>query len=416
MNKFWTVVSHTYTSKIKARSFIISTLIMVIVLGVIVNFDKITSAFSDSDHKKIAVIDNSNENIYSALKQQVDSTSNKVSLSSFEGSEAAAKKAVANDEYEGYLIISTQADGSLAGTYKASKITDNDTIKAIQQSLQQVKVMQATQQLGLSSDQVADVFTPVSFEKVALDKHAKTEKEINQASGLVYVVNLIIYISILSFGTMIAMEIATEKASRVMEIIISSVSPVTQMLGKIIGIALLGITQYIVIFGVTYGVASVFGKSSSADSIVGYVKNVPISLMLYAILFFLIGYFLFSTLFATIGSLVSRVEDINQAVAPITFLAVATFLVSVFGLNSPESPVITVMSFVPFFTPIVMFLRVGILDIPLWQVVTGIVINVAVIFLLIFIGMRVYKGGVLMYGTNSVWRSLKGAIRLTKEN
>ncbi len=116
-----------------------------------------------------------------------------------------------------------------------------------------------------------------------------------------------------------------------------------------------------------------------------------------------------------LGSLVSRTEDVQQLMMPVTLLIVAAFMITMFGLNMPESTMIVVSSYIPFFSPLAMFLRVGLLDIPLWEIGLSILILVVTIALLAWIGARVYRGGVLMYGTSTSLKDFKKALQLSKK-
>ena len=218
------------------------------------------------------------------------------------------------------------------------------------------------------------------------------------------------------YANMIATEVATEKTSRVMEVLISSVSPVQQMFGKILGIALLSITQMILFFGVGY--LAVKGSLSDMNegffSVMGF-GDTRISTIIYAMIFTLLGYLLYATLAACLGSIVSRVEDVQQAVTPMMLLIVAAFMLAMFGLGDPSATYITVTSFFPFFTPMLMFLRVGMLDVPFWEVSLSIIILVASIVVLAVFGARVYKGGVLMYGSSKSLKNIKRALQLTRK-
>lgn len=416
MNKFWTVLSHTYGSKVKSRSFIVSTIITIIIMAVVLNFDQIGKWFGMGHPASVGIIDETGH-MGDAFTNQVNKSGADVKVKAINGGEQAAQKAVHDKKIDGYLVVKKGADGLPVGTYKAQDLSDDKTSNAVREALQQVKVMEATQKLGVDPQKVNAIYAPVAFNKIALDKNAKSESDLGSARMLVYIVNFIIYISIISYGSMIVMEIATEKSSRVMELIVSSVSPVAHLLGKIIGVALLGLTQYIVMFAAVLGITSKIGSDSSqAGEFFGAVKDIPIDLIIYAIVFFLLGYFLYAILFATIGSLVSRIEDTSQAVTPVTMLAIIAFMVSIFGLNTPGSTMITVTSFIPFFTPIIMFLRIGLSDVPLWQVAVGIGINLIVIAVLITMSIRVYKGGVLLYGASGFFKSLKSALTLSKES
>jgi ABC-2 type transport system permease protein len=218
------------------------------------------------------------------------------------------------------------------------------------------------------------------------------------------------------YASMIAMEVATEKSSRVMEILISSVSPIRQMFAKILGIGLLSLTQLAVLLSVGY--FSIKRNMSSLEG--GFFDefgfgNISLSTIAYAIIFFILGYFLYATLAAFLGSLVSRIEDVQQMITPMTLLVVAGFMIAMFGLGKPDSPFIVITSYIPFFTPMIMFLRVGMLNIPVWETALGIAILLSTIIFLAVFGARVYRGGVLMYGKSNSFKDIKKALQLTKK-
>ena len=238
----------------------------------------------------------------------------------------------------------------------------------LQMALQGIKGQIAASKLQLTPEQLAKLSEPVQFERVALKENAKTQEELSEARGLVYVLLFVIYFAVIMYANMIAMEVATEKSSRVMEILISSVSPIKQMFGKILGIALLSLTQMAFLLGVGY----YFVKRNLESLEGGFFEflgfqNIPVSTIIYAIIFFLLGYFLYATLAAFLGSLVSRIEDVNQMITPMTMLVVAGFMIAMFGLNQPDTTFMTITSYIPFFTPMLMFMRVGMLELPVWE-------------------------------------------------
>ena len=273
----------------------------------------------------------------------------------------------------------------------------------------------AASQLQLTPDQLASIYEPPVFERVALKDNAKTQEELSEARGLVYVLLFVIYFAVIMYANMIAMEVATEKSSRVMEILISSVSPIKQMFGKILGIGLLSLTQLVFLLGVGY----YFVKRNLESMEGGFFEflgfqNIPLSTIIYAVIFFILGYFLYATLAALLGSLVSRIEDVQQMITPMTFVVVAGFMIAMFGLNQPDTTFITITSYIPFFTPMLMFMRVGMLTLPTWEPILGILILIVSIVILAIFGARVYKGGVLMYGKSSSFKDIKKALQLTK--
>lgn len=416
MNKFFIILIHTYVNRLKSKAFLITTAVSLLLVIGLTNINSIIDSFSGEDEaKKIAVIDNSGA-FFPLLEDQLIAQQAEIEVVSYTKTEEKAKAAVQDGDYDGYLHLTKTAEGLPQGTYFANSIAESNVSGKIQQGLQQIKVIAATEQAGINQTTVEQIYAPVSFEKKALSENAKTEKELDEARGLVYIMLFLLYMGVIMYGNMIATEVATEKSSRVMEILISSVSPVKQMFGKILGIALLGVTQFGLILVVGYqsvqsnlnnlqqGVISQFGLS-----------DINISTLIFAIVFFLLGYLLYATLAAVLGSLVSRIEDAQQVVTPMIILIVIVFMVAMYGIYNPEAQLITVTSFIPFFTPMVMFLRVGMLDIPAWEVGIAIVLLMTTIVLLGIIGGRIYRGGVLLYGRSSSIKDIKKAMQLSKK-
>jgi ABC-2 type transport system permease protein len=415
LNSFWIILFHTYLNKLKTKSFLVTTLLTVVIVLALTNLNNIIDLFDKNGGKeKVAVIDETGQ-LYEPLKQQVGTINKDIILKVYKGSEKEAEKAVEKGDYKGLIKLGFNEEKLPEATYKAMSIADSSLFTDLQTSLQQLKTMLAASQINLTPVQLQKLYEPVLFSKIGLEKNAKTEAELNQARGIVYVLLFIIYIAVIMYANMIAMEVATEKSSRVMEILISSVSPIKQMFAKIIGIGLLSLTQLAVFLSVGY-----YSFKQNMESlkegffgIYGF-GDIPIATIVYAVIFFILGYFLYATLAAFLGSLVSRIEDVQQMITPMTMIVVAGFMIAMFGLVKPEATFITVTSYIPFFTPMIMFLRVGMLTIPVWEAILGIAILVATIAILAIFGARVYKGGVLMYGKSNSYKDIKKALQLTK--
>jgi len=416
MHKFWIILTHTYMSRVKTKSFIISTLITLLFIFGIANIQSIINMFSSEESADtIAVIDESGD-LFDPLKASMDQAEEDVKLVPFHESAEKAEKAVQEEEYEAFILLSINKKDEPKADYFASNITDSGVQLAIEQQLQQLKIAMATEQAGIDQKKLADIYAPVEFNASALDKDAKTDEELSQARGIVYVMLFVLYLAVLMYGSMIATDVATEKSSRVMELLVSSASPVAHMFAKIIGIALVGLTQ--VGLFVAVGYAFIVSKQDElTDGIFSYfgIQDTSPSLFIYAVVFFLLGYLLYATLAAMLGSLVSRVEDVQQLILPMTFLIMIAFFIAMFGLNMPESKLVVISSYIPFFSPMLMFLRVGMVDVPVWEVALSIGILVASIIVLAILGAKVYKGGVLMYGRTSSLKDLKKAMALSKK-
>ncbi|MED3761963.1 MULTISPECIES: ABC transporter permease [Peribacillus] len=416
MNKFWIVLSHTYLSKLKTKSFIISTIIMMALILVLSNLSNLIDKFDSDEQEKVAVIDQTEGGLFDSYKNAVAGVNDDLSIISVQD-EKQAEEMVSAEEIVGYLLIQKDKTLGFKGTYKANQISDSAVSNDLLLALTQLKGQITAKELNLTEQQIAQLNTPPAFDTIALQKNAKTEEDLNQARGLVYVLLFVIYFGVLMYATMIAMEVATEKTSRVMEILISSVPPVTQMFAKIMGVALLSLTQMILFFGVGYFSIkqNLTGMDEGFFSFFGF-GSTDISTIIYAIIFALLGYFLYATLAACLGSVVSKIEDVQQMISPMTMLVVIAFMIAMFGLGNPSASYITITSFIPFFTPMIMFLRVGMLEVPFWEIAISIGVLILTIVLLGIIGAKIYRGGVLMYGSSKSLKSIKNALQLSKKN
>jgi ABC-2 type transport system permease protein len=416
MSKFITVMMHTYRSKIKSKPFLITTLITIALLFVVTNMNEITKMFGGEEESKVGVIDKTG-NTLPALQAQLEQADADLKTEAYSKSESDAEKAVIEGDLDGLLILDKDASGIVTGMYKAEDVTQQSLITDIEMALQQIKNKTAAESIGLNQEQLAAIYLPVSFEKESLSTTAKSEEEAAQVYILVYVVLFFMYMSVMMYGSMIAVEVATEKSSRVMEILISSVSPVTQMFGKIFGIVLIALTQLALFIAGGFAAVRLNENLSGSESIIQELKlnEIPISLMVYALVFFILGFFLYATLFAMMGSLISRVEEVNNLMTPVVIVIVAAFMIAMYGRENPESGFVAAASYFPLFTPMLMLLRVGMLSLPVWEVSLGIGVLIGAIALFAVIGARVYRGGVLMYGNAPSLKLFKQALLLSKQ-
>lgn len=420
MNKFWIVLSHSFMTRFKSKSFIITTVIFLLFIIGIGNVDRIIGLFDSDDIDQVAVIDETGE-LYQTLVEQNELLEANYELVDYDGSLEDAEEEVLSGAFNGVLHIEANPELYFSAVYYTDQLINQSIQYQLMGNLQQIKDSRAMIDQGIDQAVLEAIYQPISFETIALELSdgttARTEEEIGVARGLVYMMIIILYMAVLMYGNMIAMDIANEKSSRVMEILISSSSPISQMFAKIIGISLLGLTQIGLFLVVGY-----FMIQSRAEDMVGEFfeffgfSDVPVSTYIYAIIFFLLGYFLYATLSAMLGSLVTRMEDVGQILMPMTLLIVIAYMIAIFGISMPESGMVTITSFIPFFTPFVMFLRVGLLDVPAWEIGLSIGLSIGAIFLLALIGARVYRGGVLMYGRSASLKDLKRALQLSKKD
>ncbi|QQK77444.1 ABC transporter permease [Salicibibacter cibarius] len=415
MNNFWITVGHTVNRRLKSKAFMWSTLTMVLLIIGLMNAGQIIAVFSDEDEggssQRIAVVDETTDDaIGDMLEGYEDGPFDYVNYT--EGDEEDAIAAAENEEYEYVLALSGDAVDLNVDFYG----DDNDfTIgQEINQDVQNVKEAVVTSELDLDEDELEMIHAPISFNEQPLtpDGEVQTEESQMQAYWMVYVLVIAIYLIVITFGTMIATEVATEKSSRVMELIVSSVNPITQMLGKLVGIGVVGLVS-LAALGASAGIGLTMSDDELLQTIIGEAPDM--SLLLYALLFVILGYFLYGGLAAMLGALVSRAEEVNQALQPLIIVAMIAFFIAIFGLNTPDTTFIQVMSYIPFFAPQLLFLRIGMGTVPMWEValIIGILLISAILFNIL--AARIYKGGVLMYGKFTFKNGIKQAVTMSRK-
>lgn len=227
MNRFGILIGHAYMSKLKTKSFVITTATLLVAVLLMGNINRMIDMFAGSKQKKVAVLDETNT-LYGPLKQQLKTVDKDIRLVQAEKSESALRKEVLKEKYEGYVVLSLDAAGMPKAVYKAPNLADTGTTDSLEQALQAVKSNMAAGKLKLSSAELSLLNSPASFKSINLERDAKSEAELAQARGLVYILLFAIYFAVIFYASAVGMEVATEKASRVMEILISSVPPVQQ--------------------------------------------------------------------------------------------------------------------------------------------------------------------------------------------
>ena len=428
MNSIFTVIRFTYRNKVRSRAFLISSLLLAVVITVAVNLPYIVSRLSLQQPVKIGIVQTQSE--IPSLVQKYFSLQSHPSVSvvifATQGSQSAdqamLENAVTNKKIVGYLDLQTVPNSAFPTvTYKTSQsaISKSMVSTELQAAFQSAKTQVVVTALGLTPQQLKALYDPVAIHMEHISASGTASKNQTQAmavmaSVLVYALLMLLFMSVMISGTMIANEVTAEKSSRVMEILISSVSPLKQMFGKIIGVGLVVLSQIAAFIAVALLNANLPQNVQYLQQYHLTLRDIPVSLLVYFLLFYIIGYFLYATLFAAIGSLVSRTEDLGQAVMPVTFLLLGGFYIALYGIQAPTSPLIVGMSFFPFYTPLLMFLRLGLSQPPVWQVMLSMAILLGSVYLMTWLAAKIYRTGVLMYGKRPSWRELRKAMKAMK--
>lgn len=428
MSKLALIIKREFIAKVRNKSFIVMTFLsplLFVGIGVFVGYLSTMKA----ELKTIAIHDETGRFVN---EFKTNAEYKYVNLSQVDL--RTLKDSIVKESYEGLLIIPNTTDNTKL--QKRIQYVSNDS--------------PSVSFLGDLEDVIAKKITSENFQKVGLDtlaiKNAKADvsiklekatgeealkgfNEIKIAVGGAF--GYLIMMFIVLYGNMVMRSVIEEKTSRIIEVIISSVKPFQLMMGKIIGTSLAGILQFLIwaILGLTamFVVSSMLGvqmgatsgaqaqamqaaQSASGSQIQMYIKelwNLPIATILISfVIYFIGGYFLYSSFYASIGAAVDNETDSQQFLLPIIMPLILGVYIGFFTvINDPHGTVATVFSFIPLTSPIVMMMRIP-FGVPLWQIVLSMVILFATFLGVVWFAAKIYRVGILMYGKKPTWREL----------
>lgn len=433
MNNFGTVVRFTIMNRLKTKPFIYSTIAFLFIISVIINLPYIISLFQNDadDHVQTIGYIQDGESLGSATGDQLQKyyaslEDSKLSFKAYPSSgdatadETTLREALDNGELYSYLQFGEVTDSGFPQVIvKSEKLLDYSIASQIESALQVIRQYKILAQAGLTDQQMQQLQAPIQVDvaqiKGAIDgEQSKSASEQGVNMGVIYFLIIFLFMAVMISGQLIASEVTAEKSSRVMEVLITSVSPLVSMFGKITGmflIVLMQLASYIVIAIININLPhnTEMLKKLNID-----LTAVDPMLLIVAVLYFLLGFFLFATLYAALGSIVSRTEDLGSAIMPMTILSLAGFYIAIFSISTPDSMLVKICSYIPLFSPFVMILRVGLTNIATWEVLISLAILVVMIYLAVYISAKTYRTGVLMYGKRPSFKELRKAMKAFK--
>ncbi|WP_339270177.1 ABC transporter permease [Paenibacillus sp. FSL K6-1330] len=433
MNNMWTVIRFTFMNKIRTKSFLVSTLIFALIITIGINLPFLIQMFTgdkagSEETTRIGLVYGQEQ----TLAEQLETTWSNLPTTSYElvkyetADEAALNKDIKDGVIEGYLKFEAQEGNTFPTVVYSSEdeAMSPELQSNLQAALQVAKTRSIVDGLDLSDAQINELNQPVQIDARSIDPTetgnadgASGEKEgasevINYI--VVYALIILFFFTLMGTGNMIASEVTTEKSSRIMEILITSVSPLSQMFGKVIGMFLLGLSQ-IAAFGVVVVVNLILPHNIDTlkDMNLDLTAIDPM-LLVFGLIFYILGYFLYAMLYAAIGSIVSRTEDLGQAVMPITMLSLVAFYIAIFSLNAPNSMLMKVSTYIPFISPTTILVRIGLGSIPFWEILLSLAILIVSILVFGWLAAKIYRTGVLMYGKRPTFKELRKAMKAYK--
>lgn len=411
MNKLGLLIKQLYLQKIKSKSFILLTLLYLAIIAVAVNWSSIKGIFTDDNkYVTIALVDDTKLDLAKQFPSDKE-VKFKVVKESKKEVDALVKK----EKYDAAVYL-TSKDQQLAVELATAKSLDLQVQSKIDALAENAGKVYSVQQLNLSAEQAAKILqTNTVVKQVDLQEKTSNKTAEEKSAGILiaYIMGFLIYLFVTSYLSMITTDIASEKGSRVLEVLMASVKPSTHLFSKLIGVFLTGLTQIAILAVGAYILIQFTAKKSVTDGLQEMLGQLPATYFIYVILFFLLSIILFLLIGALAGSLVSKVEEASQVMMPGVFIMLIGFYVMLSGISNPDSLLIKVFSYIPFTSGMLMTLRLGATDISTVSVWISLAILIATVALLFTISVTFYKRSVLTYSSGGIMQKIKTVLKVT---
>ena len=442
------IISREYLNKVKKKSFLITTFLVPILFAALCILPSLIMLGTKESSKNIAVVDNSGI-VAPALENSETAT-----YTLLEGAAPEdVKLKLESLGYDALLVISPldETQKTVTADVYSNKPLGMDLNENINGKINSAVENYRIEQSGIANleEVMKEVKANVKLHSYTLDAEGKEKVSESGVYMMVsMILGMIIYMFIALFGGMVMSSVIEEKASRVVEVLVSSVKATELMFGKIIGVALVALTQFFLWIVLTLSIVGIVGAVAGKDllksadpaemvqtvggmsaeqseavvqavsdqgemgTILSTISNLPfVKIIVCFVLFFIFGYMLYASLFAAIGSAVENEGDTQQLQIPITIPLLLGFFIAIYAFKAPDSALVFWGSMIPFTSPIVMLARLP-FGVPTWELVVSIILLIATFAVCAWISAKIYKVGILMFGKKSTWKDLWKWLRM----
>lgn len=422
MRQVWSVIRREYVERVKTKAFILSTLGMPLLMIGIMAAVGFVAYLSEQSERRIALLDETGL-LGERVQEALDRAGYDVELAAAGTDAEELDRQVTDEELEAYIVLDDATAREGVFRYR-SKEPPGGTRNLLMRSAVVEEVVDL--RLGQIEDgeSVRRLFEggSMEYEPVGLDEAEAEEAEAERISGMITGIagGIILYIMMLAYGAQTLQSVLEEKQSRVVELIVSSLRPWQLMLGKIVGVGAVGLTQVGIWIGCAALLAGVAlpGLSAAApaaedlEDLAQFREYLPgPGAIVLLVVFFLLGYFLYSSLFAAVGAMCKNLQEAGQAQTPLIFVIIVPFMLQMMTFQGNNLPWMNWVAMFPFFSPIMMYPRAVMGDAPAWMVALSIVLMALTVWGAAWTAGRIYKVGILSQGNRPGLRELVRWIR-----
>jgi len=409
MRKIWLVVKREYLTRVRTKGFILSTVgLPLLSVGIFAVSLALATSKTESTFK-ISILDNLGglaPQIMQGLKEKLRDGQPAYQLVRTwdrPPSEATVREAlnnqVRNEELDGFLEVPRGVLNGEDAALHTRNPNDFQTTRTIGLALNNALIARRLSDRGVHIDNLDEIMRGVDLTMVKVTKTGESKEGLESLIMQISLV-MILYITLVVYGMMTMRSVVEEKTSHIVEVLASSIKPSYLLTGKILGVAGVGFTQYLIwmctgALVTTYGAAvgSAFRPGAAAP-----LFHLPIIYLVYPPIFFVVGYFLYASLYAALGAMVSSEEESQQVQMPVTLVLVACMVLYPIIQRAPNSPLSVALTMFPFSSPILMVCRITVQTPPFWQIALSLALCVATTIGIIQVSAKIYRVGILMYG------------------
>lgn len=404
--RVWAVVRREYLERVRSKAFVIGTVVGPVLMAGLMLGPGLIMARQRGKLMKVAVLDASGtlqKELEAGIAEKKAAQSGERRFQvvprppgDLESARAVLRQRVLAREIDGYLLVPEDVLTRSVAEYYGRNVSSVMDLRLLDQAVEQVLTTRRLTQEGLEEARVKDLMRSVDLKTMRLSEKGETE---DRGATFFFSVTLmmILYVSVLMWGQAVMQGVIEEKANRVVEVAVSSLSPTELFAGKLIGVGSAGLTQFVA-WAATMAVLSVFGGGALAAVAGAQMPDVSPLVLVSFVLCFLLGYFLYAALYAAVGAAVNTLQEAQSLAFPVMAPLISAMLFFPMVLQNPDSPMSVALSLVPPLTPLLMFLRITALTPPAWQLVLALVLMLVAIAFVAWAAARVYRVGILMYG------------------
>jgi len=407
MKKMLLVVRREYLDRVKKKSFLIGTILGPVLMGLLIFAPALIFKLSPDTQTTVTVVDLTGEvfeQMKISLADTLDDGTLKFRVNRYETGELGLEEAkralnfeVEEDAIDGYMVIPADIIDSGKAAFYGKRIGDIKSLERLESALSNVVIGMRLSSKGLDYSEVRGFIKRVDLETMQVtDKGAEKRGGFDFVFMSSFLFIMMLYMTILMWGVAVQRSIIEEKNNRVIEVLLSSLKPEDLLFGKIFGIGAVGLTQY-AIWGLFGTIMTAYGLTMGGP-VAELAGNLSFATLGFFILYYVLGFLFYATMFAGIGSVCNTDQEAQQMQTPVVLCLVFTILLPMMVIQRPDSPFATVISLIPLFTPIVMFMRINVLMPPVWQIALSIVLMILSIRVAGMLSARIFRTGILMYG------------------